>query len=67
MPAQVQAIFLSFPLNRELFYKARKILLRNLTGSGAFRSGNPKVQKLVERIEADACLYDDVMSLQARR
>lgn len=46
-------------------YKAaRKILLRNLSGSGAFKSGNPKVQELVERIEADAGLYDDVMSLQ---
>ena len=46
-------------------YKAaRKILLRNLSGSGAFKSGNPKVQELVERINADAGLYDDVMSLQ---
>ncbi len=46
-------------------YKAaRKILLRNLSGSGAFRSGNPKVQELVERINADADVYDDVMSLQ---
>ena len=46
-------------------YKAaRKILLRNLSGSGAFKSSNPKVQELVERIEADAGLYDDVMSLQ---
>ena len=46
-------------------YKAaRKILLRNLSGSGAFKSGNPKAQELVERIEADAGLYDDVMSLQ---
>jgi len=46
-------------------YKAaRKILLRNLTGSGAFKSGNPEVQDLVERINADADLYDDVMSLQ---
>lgn len=45
-------------------YKAaRKILLRNLSGSGAFRSGNPKVQELAERINADAGLYDDVMSL----
>ena len=43
---------------------ARKILLRNLSGSGAFRSGNPKVQELVVRINADAELYDDVMSLQ---
>jgi len=46
-------------------YKAaRKILLRNLSGSCAFKSGNPKVQELVERINADASLYDDVMSLQ---
>ena len=46
-------------------YKAaRKILLRNLSGSGAFKSGNPKVQELVERINADTGLYDDVMSLQ---
>lgn len=46
-------------------YKAaRKILLRNLEGSGAFKSGNPKVQGLVERISADADLYDDVMSLR---
>jgi len=46
------------------YKSARKILLRNLSGSGAFKSGNPKVQELVERIEADAGLYDDVMSLQ---
>ena len=46
-------------------YKAaRKILLRNLSGSGTFKSGNPKVQELVERINADAGLYDDMMSLQ---
>ena len=46
-------------------YKAaRKILLRNLEGSGAFKSGNPKVREMVERINADADLYDDVMSLQ---
>ena len=43
---------------------ARKILLRNLSGSGAFKSGNPKVQELVECINTDAGLYDDVMSLQ---
>jgi hypothetical protein len=44
-------------------YKAkRKILLRNLSGSGAFKSGNPKVQEIAKRINAD--LYDDVMSLQ---
>ena len=46
-------------------YKAaRKILLRNLSGSGAFKSGNPKVQKMVGSINADTDLYDDVMSLQ---
>ena len=46
-------------------YKAaRKILLKNLTGSGAFKSGNPKTQECIERIENDAGLYDDVMSLQ---
>ena len=46
-------------------YKAaRKTLLRNLSGSSAFKSGSPKVQELVERINADAGLYDDVMSLQ---
>ena len=46
-------------------YKAaRKILLRSLSGSGAFKSGSPKVQELVERIEADTGLYDEVMSLQ---
>ena len=46
-------------------YKAaRKILLRNLSGSGAFKNGNPRVQELVGRINADAGLYDDVMSLQ---
>lgn len=46
-------------------YKAaRKILLKNLTGSGAFKSGNPKAQEMVKRINADADLYDDVMSLQ---
>ena len=46
-------------------YKAaRKILLRNLSGSGAFKSGNPKVQELAERINADADIYEDVMSLQ---
>ena len=42
---------------------ARKLLLRNLSGSGAFKSGNPKVQELVERVNADADLYDDVMSI----
>ncbi|WP_283673601.1 virulence protein [Butyricicoccus sp. Marseille-Q5471] len=48
-------------------YKAaRKILLKNLTGSGAFKSGNSKVQELVKRINADADLYDDVMSLQEK-
>ena len=46
-------------------YKAaRKILLRNLSGSGAFKSGNPKVRELVKRAHTDAGLYDDVMSLQ---
>lgn len=46
-------------------YKAaRKILLRNLSGSGAFKSGNPKTQEYIEKIEGDAGLYDDVMSLQ---
>lgn len=46
-------------------YKAaRKILLRNLSGSGAFKSGNPKVEEIAKRINADAELYDDVMSLQ---
>jgi len=42
----------------------RKILLSKLTGSSAFKSGNPKVQEYVERIESDPELYDDVMSLQ---
>lgn len=46
-------------------YKSeRKILLRNLSGSSAFKSGNPKVQEIIQRIEADADLYDEVMSLQ---
>lgn len=46
-------------------YKAaRKILLRNLSGSGAFKSGNPKVRELVKCANTDAGLYDDVMSLQ---
>lgn len=46
-------------------YKAaRKILLKNLTGSGAFKSGSPKVREYIEKIENDAGLYDDVMSLQ---
>jgi len=46
-------------------YKAaRKILLKNLTGSGAFKSGSPKVQEYIEKIENDAGLYDEVMSLQ---
>jgi hypothetical protein len=46
-------------------YKAaRKILLKNLTGSGAFKSGNPKTQEYIEKIENDAGLYNDVMSLQ---
>ena len=48
----------------ESFKQERKILLRNLSGSGAFKNGNPKVQELVERINVDADLYDDVMSLQ---
>lgn len=42
----------------------RKILLRNLSGSSAFKSGNPKVKEYIERVENDAGLYDDVMSLQ---
>lgn len=46
------------------YKSARKILLRNLSGSGAFKSGNPKVQELVDRINSDADLYDDVMSMQ---
>ncbi|MEA4912751.1 MAG: hypothetical protein VB092_09115 [Oscillospiraceae bacterium] len=46
-------------------YKAaRKILILNLTGSGAFKSGNPKTQEYIEKIEGDTGLYDDVMSLQ---
>lgn len=46
-------------------YKAaRKILLRNLTGSGAYKSGSPKAQEYIEKIETDTDLYDDVMSLQ---
>lgn len=48
----------------EEYKAARKILLRNLTGSGAFKNGSPKAQEMVERINADADLYDDVMSLQ---
>ncbi|CAB1255225.1 Virulence protein [Ruminococcaceae bacterium BL-6] len=48
----------------EEYKAARKILLKNLTGSGAFKNGNPKAQELVEHINADADLYDDVMSLQ---
>ena len=46
-------------------YKAaRKILLRNLTGSGTFKSGNPKTHEYIDKIEGNAGLYDDVMSLQ---
>ena len=46
-------------------YKAaRKILLRNLSGSGALKNGNPKTQECIDKIENDAGLYDDVMSLQ---
>ncbi len=48
----------------EAYKQERKILLKNLSGSSAFKSGNPKVQEMVERINADAGLYDDVMSLQ---
>lgn len=48
----------------EEYKQERKILLRNLSGSSAFKSGNPKVQEMVDRINADADLYDDVMSLQ---
>lgn len=48
----------------EEYKAARKTLLRNLSGSSASKSGNPKVQELVEKINADAGLYDDVMSLQ---
>lgn len=42
----------------------RKILLKKLSGSSAFKSGNPKVQEMVDRINNDADLYDDVMALQ---
>ena len=48
----------------ESYKQERKILLRNLSGSSAFKSGNPKVQEMVNRIKADADLYDDVMILQ---
>lgn len=48
----------------ESYKQERKILLRNLSGSSAFKSGNPKVQEMVNRIKEDADLYDDVMSLQ---
>lgn len=48
----------------EEYKAARKLLLRNLTGSGAFKNGSPKAQKMAERINADADLYDDVMRLQ---
>ncbi len=48
----------------ESYKQERKILLRNLSGSSAFKSGYPKVQEMVNRIKADADLYDDVMSLQ---
>lgn len=44
---------------------ARKILLKNLTGSGAYAKRQSEgAGVLVERINADADLYDDVMSLQ---
>ena len=48
----------------EEYKAARKILLRNLTGSGAFKNGNPKAQEYIEKIEMDTDLYDDVMGLQ---
>ena len=48
----------------ESYKQERKILLRNLSGSSAFKSGNPKVQEMVNRIKAEADLYDDVMILQ---
>jgi len=48
----------------EAYKQERKILLRNLSGSSAFKSGNPKVQEYIDRIGNDAGLYDDVMSLQ---
>lgn len=48
----------------EEYKQERKILLRNLSGSSAFKNGNPKVQEYIDRIENDAGLYDDVMSLQ---
>ena len=45
-------------------YKRReRYCIRNLSGRGAFKR-KPKVQELVECINADAGLYDDVMSLQ---
>ena len=46
------------------YKQERKILLRNLSGSSAFKSGNPKVQKMVDSINSDVDLYEDVMSFQ---
>jgi len=48
----------------EAYKQERKILLRNLSGSSAFKSGNPKVQKMIDSINSDVDLYEDVMSLQ---
>lgn len=42
----------------------RKILLAKLPGSSAFKSGNPKVQEMVDQVNSDTELYDEVMSLQ---
>ena len=42
---------------------ARKILLRNLSGSGAFKSGNPKAQEYIEKIEGRAFPSSEIFSL----
>lgn len=43
---------------------ARKILLKNLTGSGAYAKRQFQGTEVHRKIETDAELYDDVMSLQ---
>ena len=60
----MRCFLLSLGFIGDEYKAARKILLRNLSGSGAFKSGTPKTQEYIEKIEGDAGLYDDVMSLQ---
>ena len=64
MDSSLQSWCVASPFGRTFLHNLCRHYLKNLSGSSAFKSGNPKVHELVEHINADAILYDDVMSLQ---